>query len=150
MSTLPQSLQDSIDENVRLAQWRAEESEKNREKEAAAAKAAEAKAKEEAKPIKLKKDGTIAKKRGPKPKVKKEDEQKVEAALNETPVVVKKEKTVRKPKCSAWEEIENPPKMEKFLGNTVVGFLDDVSDIFIEHLYSLVNRSRRERKKATK
>lgn len=131
MSTLPKPLQDSIEENARLAQWRADEAQKNREKEAAAAKEAEIKAKEESKTPKLKKDGTIAKKRGPKPKVKAEP---------------KKPKT----KCTEWETLEQPSKIEQFLGNAIVGFLDDVSDIFVEYLYSKLNRTRRERKKAQK
>jgi hypothetical protein len=132
-TNLPKPLQDSINENARFAQQRAEMAAALKKKAAedmARAKKAPAK-----KAVALKKDGTPMKKRGPKPK-------------KEGEVVVKKETLPKSKKTlTSWQKSgETPCREERLLENTFLDFVEDVSDLFLDHLYSMLARTRRARK----
>jgi len=130
--SLPKPLQKQIDEDAQKAEWRAAE------KERAAAQKISA---EREKPVKLRKDGTPMKKRGPKPKDKKE-ESKVPA------VKVEIAKKARVPKKTAWQESEKKATAEMALDASLYFLRDYMSDEFIEHCLTLLKRERLQRKRA--
>lgn len=154
MSTLPPALQRSIEKNAQLAEWRANQKVLNKENEDVKKVAAEKKKAaentvtviqfEDGTPLmqlKLKKDGTPMKKRGPKPKKEKSDEPvtiKVEPAISKKQAKVEKE----------WTDIlrNSAEDVLEFVFN-VYTRNNDLSDDFLNHLTKVVAKERRERKK---
>lgn len=135
MSTLPPALQKSIEKNAQLAEWRANQKVLNKEtaaiEEAQKEKAAAA---ENASPVvKLRKDGTPMKKRGPKPKKEKE---------------IKVEGGIQKKAESEWVGIfrNSAEDVLEFIFN-VYTRNNDLSDEFLTHLTKTVAKERRARKK---
>lgn len=138
MSSLPPALQQSIEKNAQLAEWRATQKEAVQAEKAAAAENAEP-------VVKLRKDGTPMRKRGPKPKtqVKKE---------NTDDVVIKVENPISKQQKKAereWADIlrNSAEDVLEFVFN-VYTKNNDLSDDFLNHLTKLVAKERRQRKRA--
>jgi hypothetical protein len=138
MSTLPPALQKSIEKNAQLAEWRASQKVLNKaaaeeEEKKTAVQKEKAAAAENASPVvKLRKDGTPMKKRGPKPK----KEIKVEGGI-------KKEKVE-----SEWVDIfrNSAEDVLEFIFN-VYTRNNELSDDFLTHLTKTVAKERRARKK---
>lgn len=144
MSTLPPALQKSIEKNAQLAEWRANQKVLNKENEDAKIVAAEKKKAaesgevvvqfEDGTPlIRLKKDGTPMKKRGPKPKKEKE---------------IKVEGGIQKKAENEWVGIfrNSAEDVLEFIFN-VYTRNNDLSDEFLTHLTKTVAKERRARKK---
>ena len=155
MAAFPPALQRSIEKNAQLAEWRASQKVLNKENEDAEKVAAEKKKAaenivtvvqfEDGTPlIRLKKDGTPMKKRGPKPKkIKKESEDEV-VPIKVEPAISKKQRKAEK----EWTDIlrNSAEDVLEFVFN-VYTRNNDLSDDFLNHLTKVVAKERRERKK---
>jgi len=155
MSTLPPALQRSIEKNAQLAEWRASQKVLNKENEDMKKVAAEKKKAAESGEVvvqfedgtplvRLKKDGTPMKKRGPKPK-------KVKKESDDEPVTIKVEPGISKKQRKAekeWTDIlrNSAEDVLEFVFN-VYTRNNDLSDDFLNHLTKVVAKERRERKK---
>lgn len=138
---MPKNLQAQIDEDARIAEWRAAEKKKAEELKINATSTESGE-----KPVKLRKDGTPMRKRGPKPKPKQESD----AVLNGSPSVEKViAKKARVPKKTAWQEREAKHAAELSVDGSLFFLREYFSDEFLEHCLTILKREKSTRKKAS-
>lgn len=144
--SLPKPLQSQVDEDARIAEWRASEKQK------AELAAAMSKNNNDEKPVVLRKDGTPMRKRGPKPKVKQEASGNGVPAVVVPPVeksIVKKSKLARPLKQTDWQGSSIGTTAEHALDSNMFFLSSGFSSQFLEHLLVIIKREKAIRKRIT-